>query len=185
MRLKPRTVPVIAFSSAVIVSVLALTMFGFYAYIEWKESNAAHNYKLALYELKGHLFEKFVIVSLRAKIGEVGTFRGKPIVEGTIKNTSNKKIYSLKLKITFHDKEHRALYVDTFYPVGLEFESLLNLSSTTKNYLRDGDAISFKHQLRNCPPRVMGYLKSQLKFAKVEGAEPFELGYKIEGLDIR
>lgn len=188
MRIKSRTVPVIVFSSLVIVSVLALSIFGFYAYLEWKEKNIRRNYRLALYDLNALLFGKYITANLQAKIETAGIFRSKPVVEGTIKNTSNKKIYSLKLRIAFCDAEDRVIYVDTFYPVGLEFESILPLSDITKktkSFLMEGDSISFKHQLKNCPPEVLDYLKAKLKFAKSGQTTPLKFNYKIEGLDIR
>ncbi len=188
MRLKPRTIPVIALSSLIIASVLALTIFGFYAYLEWKEKNIRRNYKLLLYDLNGQLFDKYITVNLQAKIERDGIFKGKPVVWGAIENKSNKKIYSLKLKIAFSDRSKQVVYVDTFYPIGLELESLINIgdiTKKTKNFLSEGDSISFTHQLKNCPAEVLDYLKSKSKFAKITHAKPLELVYKIEGMDIK
>lgn len=186
--IKNRTALVIAFSSVIISSVLALTIFGFYAYLGWKEKEIRKNYKVALYDLNAKTFEKYVIVKLDARFDTEGIFKGKPIVRGTIKNTSRKTIYSLRLKLAFYDKEHRTVYVDTFYPVGLELESLVNIADIrkmTKNFLLEGDSISFKHRLKNCPPKVLEYLKSKRKFAGLGVSEPLKLEYKIAGLDIR
>jgi len=188
MRLKPRTIPVIALSSLIIVSVLALTIFGFYAYLEWKEKNIRRNYRLLLEDINGQLFYKYIIVNLRAKIEKGGTFKGKPVVSGAIINKSNKKIYSLKLKIALSRPNEQVVYIDTFYPIGLEFESPINIgdiAKKTKNFLSEGDSISFTHQLKNCPTEVLDYLKAKLKFAKSTEAKPLNLTYKIEGLDIK
>lgn len=188
MRLKPRTIPIIVFSSLIIASVLSLTIFGFYAYLEWKENTMRRNYKFALYDLNSYLFEKYLVIDIWSKIGTEDIFKGKPIVWGTIKNTSNKKIYSLRLKISFCTPQGQVIYLDRFYPIGLELESLINISDITKkteNFLQEGDSISFKHQLKNCPPQVLNYLKAKSKFAKIERTQPLELVHKIEGLDIR
>ena len=185
MLIKHKSALVIAISSLVIASVLVLTIFGFYAYLEWKKKDTERNYRIALYDFNGRLFAKHIIINLRTKIARTGVFKGKPIVEGSIKNASNKKIYSLKLRIAFCDSLKQALYVDIFYPVGLEFDSFVNIGNVTKNFLGEGDSISFKHQLKNCPPEVTAYLKSKLKFAKAEYGQPLELTYKIGGLDIR
>jgi hypothetical protein len=173
MRLKPRTIPVIALSSLIIASVLALTIFGFYAYLEWKEKNIRRNYKLLTEDINGELFAKYIIVNLQAKIEERGTFKEKSVVTGTIKNTSKKKIYSLRLKISFSDKNEKVVYVDTFYPIGPEI------------FLAEGDSISFTHQIKNHPKEVLDYLKSKLRFAKSAYTKPLKLAYKIEGLDIK
>ncbi|MBL7156799.1 MAG: hypothetical protein ISS92_01415 [Candidatus Omnitrophica bacterium] len=185
MRLKPRPTLVIMVSSLIIASVLALTIFGFYLYLEWKGKNIRRTYKLAIHDLNGQLYEKYILINLRAKIAQEGTFNKRPIIWGTIKNASNKKIYALRLRIAFYDPQNRVVYVDTFYPIGAGPEPLIDIVDITKNFLQEGDSISFTHQLKNCPPEVLNYLKSKLKFVKLVHAELLELKYKIEELDIR
>ena len=169
MALKQRSALVIVISSAVIASVLALTIFGFYAYLRWKEKNMEKNYKLATYDLDAHLFEKYIVIDAKPKIAAKGTHKGKPVVEGTIKNTTEKRICSLKMKIAFCNREGEVVYVDRIYPVGVGGR----------------DSISFACQLKNCPPEVLGYLKSKSQFVKAGSYEPLEFIYKVEGLDIR
>ena len=188
MRFKRTSALVVLISSAVIASVLGLTIFGFYAYLECKEKSSRKNYRLALYGLNGRIFDKYVPVNLQAKIDREGAFKDSPTVYGTITNNSNKKIYSLKLKITFSDPERRVVYVDTFYPVGSDIESsagITDIVKKTENFLSEGDSISFTRQLNNCPQELLDYLKSRLKFAKLKSVEAMKLSYKIEGLDIR
>lgn len=169
MAIKQRTALVISISSAVIIAALALTVSGFYAYLGWKEKDVRRNYRMALYDLNARLFEKYVLVNMEAKIGESGVYKDRAILEGTVKNNSGKKIYSLKIKITFSDRNGEVVYVDTIYPAGLG----------AKN------SASFTYVLRNCPKTLTDYLKSKLKFAKTESVEPLSLVYKVEGLDIR
>ncbi len=185
MRLKRVSTLVIMISSLVIISVLGLTIFGFYAYLGWKAKDIRQNYKLALYDLNGRTFARYITLKLYPGIGTRGAFKGKPVIEGTVKNSSNKRIYSLKLKIAFYDPGRRAVYVDRFYPVGLALESPVNASDVTKNFLRENDSISFVQPLKNCSSKVLLFLKSKSGFAKVRGAEPFDFEYKIEGMDIR
>jgi len=189
MRIKTRTAPIIVLSSIILASVLTLTMFGFYAYLEWKKGNARDNYSRALYDLNRILFSKKVTIDLQAKLDEEGAFKGSPVVYGTIKNNSNKKIYSLKLKVVFYNPDQSPRYVDTFYPVGSELEgfaSLSDLARNTENFLSEGDSISFTHQLKNSPPTLLKYFKSKLKFAKEkESQEQIFFTFKTEGLDIR
>lgn len=186
--MKTRTTLVVALSSVIISSVLALTIFGFYAYLEWKQKTVRESHKLALYDLNGKLYDKYISLGLHAKIDKEDTFKNKPIVWGTIKNNSGKKIYSLRLKISFRDASERVLYVDTFYPIGLELEHLIkivDITKKTRNFMGQGDSISFKHQLNNCPIQVLDYLKEKSKFAKFYPDGALELTHKIEGLDIR
>ena len=177
MATRHRSTLVITISSLVIASVLALTTFGFYAYLEWKTTAIRKSYALATHDFNSKLFNKYVIANLQAGLGTKGAFKGKPIVEGTIKNTSNKKIYSLGLKITFSDPDGEVVCMDMIYPLSSEFG--------TKSFLLEGDSISFRHQLKNPPPEIFEHLKSKLKFAKTKSAKPLELVYKISSMDIR
>ena len=185
MRIKRISTLVITISSLVIISVLGLTIFGFYAYLGWKVKVIRQNYRAALYDLNGRTFARYVTIDLQPGIGTDGALKGKPVVEGTLKNSSNKKIYSLKLKIAFYDSLRRAIYVDRFYPVGPALESPANAADVTENFLRENDSISFVQPLKNCPSKVLLFLKSKLGFAKINDKEPIDFEYKIEGMDIR
>lgn len=175
MHLKYRTVLIIILSSVIISSVLTLTIFGFYAYLEWKSQTTRRNYQISLHDINAELFSKYIAIELEPKIDKEGVFQDKPILEGAIKNTSDKAIYSLRLRIAFRDNEHRVVHVDHFYPIGPGFRS----------FLRGGDTLSFKYRLKNCPQKVTDYLDAQLRFAKDPGPGQLELVYKIEGIDIK
>jgi len=185
MRIKRTSALVIVVSSSVIVAVLALTIFGFYAYLEWKETDIVKGYRLALYDLNARVFDKHVLVDLQAKLGAESVSTGKPIVEGTVRNASNKKVYSLRLRIAFCDSQRQVIYVDKFYPIGTEPESLVSVGGITENFLKEHDSISFKHPLKNCPQEIENYLRTRSKFVKQPNVEALSLVYKIEGLDIK
>ena len=185
MGIKKKSLLIIILSSLVISSVMALTLFGYYAHLEWKEKGARRNYRRAVYEMNAKLYGKNVSISLQAKIDRGDNFKDKPIVEGAIKNNTGKKISALKLKIAFYDNAQRVVYADSFYPVGSRFERIVELGDTTESFLEEGDSLSFTHLLRNCPPKVIAYLKSKLKFAKDTGPRPFKLKLDIEEMDIR
>lgn len=186
--LKRKSTLVVWVSSLIIGTVLTLTVFGFYVYLGWRGNNSERLYKLALYDLHGILFAKYIVVGLQSKIDTDGIFEGSPMVSGTIKNISNKKIYSMKLKIVFSDTEGRAVYVDTFYPIGLEFEHLTNIqgiAKKTKSFLLENDSISFKRRLKNLPKAVYDFLRAKQKFARSQESAKLKLTYKIEGVGIQ
>ena len=185
MIIKRKSILIVAASSTLIALVLVLTLFGFYAYLEWEEAHSRRNYTKSLYDLNGRVFRRFIVVALQARIADAMPFSGKPVVAGTIKNNSNKTIYSLKMKIALHDSAQRVVYIDTFYPIGLERESIIDTGHTTRNFLLQGDSLSFTHYLKKCPLEVVEHLASQLKFAKEDDFRPLELKYTIEELDIR
>lgn len=188
MVIKGKSPLIITISSLVIACALALTVFGFYAYLEWKAKNTKRNYRLSAYDLDAHLFAKYIALELKPKLDMQDAPTGAPIIEGTVKNTSRKKIYSLKIKIAFVDPSGEVLYVDTLCPVGVDLESPVNLGDMTRktrNFLLEGDSVSFTYRLKNCPPKVLDYMRSQLKFAKAKKGQPLELVYRIEGVVIR
>lgn len=188
MRIKPRTRPVIILSSLIIASVMILTMLGFYVYLQWKEKNLRNTYYEDLYELNAQIFKKNISVELKVKLETEGYFKGTPVIYGTITNHLGKKIYSLKMKVRLFDKEQKVLYVDTFFPIGYDIETFVDIRElvfNTENFLAEGDSISFNHQIRNCPPNVLDYFRAQLKFAKSESVKPLNLTYTIEGLEVR
>jgi hypothetical protein len=188
MRIKSRTRPVIILSSLIIISVMVLTMLGFYAYLEWKEKNMRNTYYEDLYKLNAQIFKKHISVILKAKFETEGYLKETPVVYGSIKNNLDKKIYSLKMKVRLFDQDQKVLYLDTFLPIGYDLETFIDIRElifNTENFLGEGDSISFEHQIKNCPPKVLDYFKSQLKFAKSENVKYINLKYDIEGLELR
>jgi hypothetical protein len=175
MIIKKKSILVIILSILLISLVLIATLIGYYLYLNWKEENTKSAYLTSLYELNAKLYAKYIsITSILIKIDEEEFFEGKPIIEGHIKNTSNKKIRSLKLKISLLDKDGRVLYMDLFYPLRIDSYS----------YLAPNDAISFKHLLKNCPKDITSYLKMKTRFAKEKKKDPINIDYKIEELTL-
>ncbi len=182
MIIKKKSILAIIFSSILISLVFITTLIGFYLYLNWKEENTKSLYLSSLYELNAKLYAKYILItSILIKIDEGEFFKGKPTIEGRIKNRSNKKIRSLKLKILLLDKDGRVLYMDLFYP--LRINSYFGvISKETGNYLAPNDAISFKHLLKNCPKDITSYLKMKTRFAKEKKEEAISIDYKIEEL---
>lgn len=173
MIVKKKSILVIILSIMLISLVLITTLIGYYLYLNWKEENTKSLYLTSLYELNAKLYAKYIsITSILIKIDEEEFFKDKPIMEGHIKNTSNKKIRSLKLKISLLDKDGRVLYMDLFYPLRIDSHS----------YLAPNDAISFKHLLKNCPKDITSYLKMKTRFAKEKKKDLINITYKIEEL---
>ncbi len=185
MRKKVRTFLVVGVSFLVIAAALGLTVFGFYAYLEWKKQNLENDYARSFRSLNAQLFQDMIKIKVWGKVERKGGARGRPMIEGTITNGSNKTIYSLKLKVSFKDPENRVVYITSFYPVDPEEFSMRSLTDPTKNFLSEGNTISFAHQLNNCPPQVYNYLRSKLKFAKARGVPPLTIEYKIDSVDLR
>jgi len=182
--MKPRSTIIIVLSSLVIASVLAFTLFGYYAYLEWQERTKRHAYLASLRELNAKLYSGNIPVTLTANLGFQGMVKARPTLEGTIKNKTNKKVYAIVLKVLFIDKDGKVVYMDTFEPIGGRLEVLVDMGYSTKNFLKEGDSLSFTHRLKNCPIEVIEYLNSKLKFAKSNVPGALRLEYRIEEVDI-
>lgn len=182
MIIKKKSILVIVLSSTVVAVVLVITLFGFYIYLNLKEENNNDAYISDIRQLNAKLYSKCILISsVVIKIGEEGAFKNEPVVEGQIKNTSNKKLVSLKLKLSLLDKDGRVLYMDAFYP--LRHKSYFGvISEETGNFLAPSDSVSFKHILRNCPNDIEIYLKMKKQFAKEKKKETINIEYKIEEL---
>jgi len=164
---------VIIWSCFLVAAVLMLSLMGYYFFISWKEEEAEKHYRLIVQELNAKIFAKYVSVTgVVAKIEQEGLLEGLPVLEGSIKNTSVKKVTLLKIKTFFLDKDNSVIYLDSFYPLGGE------------NYLLPNDSISFKHLLRKAPKELRNYLVMRQSFAKAEEPLKITLRWQIEALDI-
>jgi len=185
MIIKKKSILVIIISSALISVVFVMTLIGLFLYFDWMEQNERDQYLKTLYELNAGLFEKYLsFESLIVKIGSSGYFEGKPVVEGTIQNRSNKKILSIKVKLSLVNQDKKVIYVESFYPLWSKTYVPL-LSKKTGTYLSPSDSISFKHILGNCPRNVVSYLKEKNLFAKSKGKEDLQLRYRMEEVMIQ
>ena len=182
MFIKRKSILVIFLSSTIIALVLVMTLVGFYLYLNWTLENDKNLYKNALYELTAKLFEKYISVAdIVLKIESEGQLEGEPVVEGHIVNKTNKKVLSIKMKVSVSDNDSRVLYTESFYPLG-QSQYLAVIKKETGNYLAPNDAISFKHLLKNCPKEILTYLRMKTRFAKEKKSQSLGVNYKIEEL---
>ncbi|NQT21817.1 MAG: hypothetical protein HQ579_00065 [Candidatus Omnitrophica bacterium] len=179
MRIKKKSILVIVFSSVLISFVLIATLIGFYLYLNWKADVNKTSYYNSIRELNAALYKKYIEISdITFELDKEWDFYNKPIIEGHISNSSNKKISYLKLRLTLSDKAGRVLYMDEFHPLKARtyFGVIVKLPVS---YLAPGDSISFKHFLKNCPEIIVSYLELKNGFAKTKETKTIDVRYKV------
>jgi len=167
--IKKKSLLVAFISSLVLSAVLVLTLVSYIVYLELKEKDLSASYEHSLEELNAELYASYIDISgITAKIEGAGTLKGNPIIEGTVKNTGNKKIADLLLKVRFLDQGNAVIYEAIFHPQepSLGSSSLTQvaipyLTSYRRVMLKPGDAMAFKRILTNCPPEIASILKKE------------------------
>ncbi|MDP8299519.1 MAG: hypothetical protein P9L88_06430 [Candidatus Tantalella remota] len=188
MFVKKKHILVILFSS-LIVTVVFISTLGMYSiYMQWKKDTFASRYRNSIYKLTADIFRKEVIISgISMKIVDKGVFSGMSLVEGDLRNGTNKSVTSLTLEMVFTKPDGTVLYRDWVYPLGekgLASPALLSDRDKTVNILLPGESMSFRHFLRNCPAEVTSWIASNSKFARSVLEDSIELVFTVEGMSV-
>ncbi|MGB3241979.1 MAG: hypothetical protein WBB66_03915 [Candidatus Omnitrophota bacterium] len=179
---------VVAFSSIIIGVVLVSTVIGYTLYIEWKNNSLALRYNNSISKITAEMFRKEIDVSnVKINVSREEPFSGTPLLEGSLKNNSEKTIISILMEVSFQKPNGLVVYKDWLHPIGKErFGSPAYLSGVehTRNVLLPGESVSFRHLLRNCPPVVVSQFSSKAKFAKTRAEDKITLNYSITGVTV-
>lgn len=167
MIIKQKSLIVALVSSFVIILVLVLTLIGYLAYIELKGEELKRSYQELLQKANAKIYSKNLEVSkLTVKIEKTGALKGKPIIEGVIKNKGPKKITNLLINVKFLDKDSAVIYEESFRPqepslgaTSLSMVSIPYLYTQTKVILKPNDSLAFKKILANCPSEIVMVLR--------------------------
>ena|GEM_PF-710081 len=188
MFIKKKHIAVIIFSSIIIAVVFMSTLIGYSLYIQWKKDSFALRYRNRIYKLTAELFRKDIIISnVYVKMENDGPFSEMPVVEGSLKNNSNKTATSVMIEVSFLAPDGAVIYDSWFDPLGEQrFGSppLLFGGRQTRNVLLAGKSMSFRHLLRNCPPDVVAQVSTTADFAKSYSKDKTKLVYSVTGLSV-
>ncbi len=192
MIIKKKSLIVALISSIVISSVLVLTLVGYVMYIELKGEEFKRSYVELLRKANAKFYSKYVEVSkLSAALVGTGALRGRPIIEGLVKNTGYKDIADLLMKVKFLDRDGAVIYEVVFHPQepSLGSASLTQglaipyLSSPSRLIIKYNDSMPFKKILTNCPKEILEELKKGAGFAKSRGRWSGTLSFEVLSLD--
>ena len=188
MSIKKKHILVVVFSSIIIASVFISTLVGYTVYLQWKKDSFALEYRNSIYKLTAELFKNDIVLSnVYVKLGEGSGVLGMPLLEGSLKNGSDKTITSVMIEVSFVREDGTVVYNDWFQPLGKgRFSSGVLFSGMrgTKNVLLPGEGLSFRHILRNCPRKVFEAVSSKAEFAKENSADRINIVYTVTGLSV-
>lgn len=190
MIIKKKSLIVALVSSFVIALVLVLTLVGYLVYLEIRERNVQYAYQELLAKVNARVYARHLVVSgLAARIDNVGPLKGKPVVEGAIKNSGTRNVTDLALKVKFLDGNGATVYETAFAPhepslgaMALSQVNIPYLNSSPKAIMRPGGSLPFKHVLSNCPPEISSALQDKENMRK-DSRWNNALAYEIIAID--
>jgi hypothetical protein len=169
MLIKKKSLVVAIISSFIISVVLILTLAGYLVYLELKDKELESTYQQLLQKVNAKLYSRHIEISgLTAAVENTGTLKGKPVVEGNLKNKGYREVADILMLVRFLDKDGAVLYEVVFHPqepsLGASNMTQLALpyiSSHPKTSIKQGDSFSFKKILANCPKEIASELKGR------------------------
>lgn len=189
MAIKTKHRTVILFSSAIIAMVIISTLVGYGLYIQWKEDTFAVDYRNSMYKLTADIFKKDIeIYNVKTEFENGASSLPKILMlEGKLKNNSPKTITSIMLEVSFSRPDGYVVYKDWFHPLGegvLSGSPFFSSIKRTRDVLRPGENMSFRHLLRNCPPEVISQIFKKTLFAKSGSEGEIKLIITVSGVSV-
>jgi len=191
MLIKQKSLVVALVSSFVIALVLILTLVAHIIYIELRGEEFKRSYQDLLAKVNSKVYSKHIeAVKLDALIEANGALKGKPVIEGVLKNNGSRNITSLLMKVEFLDKDGAVIYEAAFHPqepsLGAQAAPQVvipYLSGPAKIILKSGDSLAFKRILTNCPREIFQALQDKLASSKTGGRWTGKLVFEVLSID--
>jgi hypothetical protein len=167
MIIKKKSLIVALVSSWVICGSLVLTLVGYVAYLEWKDSELRGSYEAMLQKINARIYSRYVEISdLSAAIESSGPLAGKAVLEGKLKNVGYREVDDLLLRVKFLDADGAMLYEVVFHPQepslgssGLTQVALPYITPAPKTSIKRDSSVPFKKILSNCPKEIFSELR--------------------------
>ena len=192
MSIKRKNVLVGTLSSLIIAIVFVSTLAGYSLYIQFVKDSFALRYRSSIYKLTADLFSKDIQLSnLNIRTGGAGLTVQAPVVEGSVRNNSNKTITSMLIEVSFLRNDGTVVYNDWIFPLGDQPEekftgrvAAFSGMNKTSNVLLSGEGLSFRHLLRNCPKDITAQMSRDRGFIKKSSKDRIKMICKLRGLGV-
>ena len=166
MIIKKKSLIVAIVSSFIICGVLVLTLVGYLAYLEFKDKELQSVYQQLLQKVNAKLYSRHIEISgLTIAMESSGTLKGKPIIEGILRNKGYREVTDILMLVRFLDKDGAVLYEVVFHPQepslgvsNLTQVTLPYISRYPKTSIKQGATFPFKKILTNCPKEISSEL---------------------------
>jgi hypothetical protein len=192
MRLIKRKSLIVALvSSAVIALVMVITLVGYFVYLEYKGKEFARHYQEMLQKAKARVYSGYISIGkLDARIENTGALKGKPIIEGVIKNTGTRDVSDLAIDVSFIDKDGAVIYQTWFHPQEpsipaqqVPYFGIPYLKQSPRTTLKAGEEVVFKRVMYGCPTEIFIELREGEKPKKTFGRWSGRLQAHASSLD--
>ncbi|MFA5145862.1 MAG: hypothetical protein WC515_00560 [Candidatus Omnitrophota bacterium] len=191
MIIKKKSMIVAVMSSVVISIVLVMTLIAYLTYIELKGEEFRRSYQVLLQKVNARVYARHLEISgLDARIEASGPLKGKPVIEGSIKNNGSRGIDDIILKVRFLDSDGAILYEATFHPQdpplgasALQQVAIPYLTGHSHEMIRPGSTFPFKAIMADCPPEMLMSLRKDGRSSKVSGAWSGRLSPEVIAMD--
>ncbi|MFH1836798.1 MAG: hypothetical protein ABH862_01610 [Candidatus Omnitrophota bacterium] len=188
MFIKKKHMSVVIFSSVIISVVFIVTLAGYHIYIQWKQDTLASKYRNSIYKLTAELFKNDVLLSnVSFRSAEKEGAPALPLLEGNLKNNSEKKITSISVEIALVDPEGVVVYRELVNPLEggfLGFSVNPSVRVYPEKILLPGEDMTFCHFDKNCPREVTEKMSTKTKFAKDGSGGELKLVFSIAGMSV-
>jgi len=188
MRIKTKQIILVIFSSAIIALIMISTIVGYSIYLQWKEDVHTVRYRDLIYKLTAEIFRKDIEISgVKTEFVQDDLLPGTPILEGKIKNNSPKAITSLTVELVISRPDGYVLYKNWYYPLeeaALSESPFFSGRIRGEGTLAQGDTVTFRLPLKNCPAEVLSELSNKDIFAKKTPSPKIKIGLHIAGASV-
>lgn len=188
--IKLKSIIVIILSSILISSVIILTIFGLSLYTGWKERESAKYHRAELASLNARLYSQFIkIQKIQAKYEKKGVYKGRCLIEGTVKNNGYRTISSIKLKVELLNTSGDAIYTENVLPLkasvlprATTIAALSLFTSGKELPLLPGKSLRFTHVLSEQKDKNIVSPIKHKKYATNPDEWSGKFNYKITGV---
>lgn len=185
-RMKKKHVPVILFSSGIVIVVFLSTLFGYSLYTQFKKDALAAGYRDSIQRITADIFRKDLVFSnVNVKAPDEGS-QG-PVFEGALKNNTSRVITFLIIELSFSDADGKVLYKEWIRPLSEQgFDGVLFSADTVSDgaVIAPGESLNFRHVMRNCPEHVVRRTSMWSGFARRDPSQDAKFNCSVGALKI-
>ncbi len=181
-------------SSFVICSVVALTLVGYFFYLQLKEKESSLLYLETLKSINARVYARHIeMPKLQVRVEKAGALKDKPIIEGLLKNNGPKNINDITIKLKFFDKDGAVIYESVIRPhepslgsSGFSQLAIPYLSQPVpRTVLKAYGELPFKKILTSCPEEIVSELRNGAVFSQGANKRFGRIDYEVISVSFR
>ncbi|MFA6636118.1 MAG: hypothetical protein WCV56_03245 [Candidatus Omnitrophota bacterium] len=184
--MKKKHIPVILFSSGIVIVVFLTTLSGYGLYTQFKKDAFTVGYRDSIHRITADIFRKDLVFSdVAIALPEDGG--ENPVFKGTLKNNAARSLAGILVEVSFSDDDGRVLYKEWIRPLpGQSFAAVpFSVPAVSEDFtLLPGESFKFVHVMRNCPEYLVKHTSMRRGFAKRDVSKDISFKYSIKELKV-